>query len=100
MHEDVMSRVDVGVQTISDWYTESIPSIVDVIIQTEGHCVYRCDDSHMVHHFSNTVTNAYDNCLEEYQRSDEEHLLLMDMEIDDNQAGSCTQDDAICLDHP
>ena len=52
----------------------------------------------MVHHVSNTVTNAYDNCLEECQRSDEEHLLLMDMEIDDNQAWSCTQDDAICLD--
>ena len=55
MCDDVVRRNDVGVQTISDWCnTESIPSGVDVSIQTESHCVCRCD-SHGVHHVSNTV---------------------------------------------
>ena len=48
------NHIDVGVQTISDWcITESIPNGVDVSIQTESHCVCRCD-SHVVHHVSNT----------------------------------------------
>ena len=58
MHDDVVPRVDLGIQTISDWCTESIPSGVGVSIQTESHCVCRCDDSHMVHHVSNTDINA------------------------------------------
>ena len=98
--DDVVRRIDVGVQTISDWCnTESIPSGVDVSIQTESHCVCRCD-SHVVHHVSNTDSNTYNDRLEECQHHsyDEEYLPLRDMEVHDNQAGSCTQDDAILSD--
>ena len=78
-----MRRVDVSVQTISDWCnTESIPSGVDVSIQTESHCVCRCD-SHVVHHISNTDSNTYNDRLEDHSY-DEEYLLLRDMEVHDN----------------
>ncbi|KAL5509916.1 hypothetical protein EMCRGX_G005363 [Ephydatia muelleri] len=98
--DDVVRRIDVGVQTISDWCnTESILSGVDVSIQTESHCVCRCD-SHVVHHVSNTDSNTYNDRLEEcrHHSYDEEYLPLRDMEVHDNQAGSCTQDDAILSD--
>ena len=83
MCDDVVRRVDVSVQTISDWCnTESIPSGVDVSIQTESHCVCRCD-SHVVHHISNTDSNTYNDRLEDHSY-DEEYLLLRDMEVHDN----------------
>ena len=100
MCDDVVRRNDVGVQTISDWCnTESILSGVDVSTQAESHCVCRCD-SHVVHHVCNIDSNIYNDRLEECQHYsyDEEYLLLRDMEVHDNQAGSCTQDDAILSD--
>ena len=83
MCDDVVRRVDVSVQTISDWCnTESIPSGVDVSIQTESHCVCRCD-SHVGHHIINTDSNTYNDRLEDHSY-DEEYLLLRDMEVHDN----------------
>ena len=65
------------------WCTESISPVPCISIRTESHCVYRCDDSRMVHHVSNTDTNVLKNARTAVMMKSNCYCM-MDIEIDAN----------------